>query len=505
MRTAGRVPYAVTALALLLLGCPKGRKGTENGPEGKTGPQVQAPPPLLPIGMTDPFARLSGAAARSLGNGYKALKAKKFDDAATEFRSVLQTAPDNTEVRFRLAGALAQGGHFPEARRELEEVLARDFVAYAGRADKAREWRPFRDSPEWAAYREAEARYRAAYAEGLGIPIPRGFVLVARDRADKTRVVPAGETRLEQHQEAYHYDPATLRFRRLTATDGHVYAAARSADGRTLAFLVVQKMNAAGGFLAPQAGYLDLATLETVGPFNLPGSLPGSAEVGAVSLGFAADRQPVFVAQSGGAERAYVVDTAHTGLTPGATAIIQGEATMVTPLAVKHALKGAPEGVALAADRRSFSLTAGGQVTAARELAESSLDFSPGKKRITYAGALDACKILSEGEAGQNKNAKNELFVYDLEKKSAQRIDSGVSAFETLWLDDNTLVYENGFGQQGTVNLYDFAAHRKLTLPTRHGAGLYGVPTLACEKPAAPEGDAAPEPAAGSAGEEQGD
>jgi hypothetical protein len=116
-------------------------------------------------------------------------------------------------------------------------------------------------------------------------------------------------------------------------------------------------------------------------------------------------------------------------------------------------------------------------VTAARPLAQSSLDWSPGKARLTYAGKLDACKILKGGG-----NDKNELYVYDLAKRTAQRVAAAISPFETLWLDDDRLVYEGGVGKDGQIHLYAFAAHADEKLPTRHGAGLYGVPTLACEQ-----------------------
>ena len=59
---------------------------------------------------------------------------------------------------------------------------------------------------------------------------------------------------------------------------------------------------------------------------------------------------------------------------------------------------------------------------------------------------------------------------------------AAVSPFETLWLDDDRLVYEGGVGKDGKIHLYTFSTHADEALPTRHGAGLYGVPTLACEQ-----------------------
>jgi hypothetical protein len=61
-------------------------------------------------------------------------------------------------------------------------------------------------------------------------------------------------------------------------------------------------------------------------------------------------------------------------------------------------------------------------------------------------------------------------------------VAAAISSFETLWLNDDQLVYEGGVGKSGQLHLYAFATHADSTLQTRHGAGLYGVPTLACEQ-----------------------
>jgi hypothetical protein len=128
-------------------------------------------------------------------------------------------------------------------------------------------------------------------------------------------------------------------------------------------------------------------------------------------------------------------------------------------------------------------------VMAARPIAQSSLAWSPARAKLTYAGKLDACKILKgepSGAAGgggaAGKADKNELYVYDKQKRTAQRIAAAVSPFETAWLDDDRLVYEGGVGKDGRIHIYTFSTHADETLPTRHGAGLYGVPTLACEQ-----------------------
>lgn len=475
------LPISLSLSLLAAAGCKRGGGGA--APDGGDKGAQPAQPALLPVGTLDPFPRLSGLTAKALDRGYRALKAKKPDEAAAAFAEVLAAAPDHTSARFQMARALAQAGKLAEARAQLEELLARDFVAYAGRAATGREWKALRDSPEWATLQAAEGRYRAAYAAGLG----GGFLFVARSRPAKVPAPAGGEARVELNQDAYHYDPATGRYRRLSGS-GQVYAAMRSPDGKTLAFLLVSKLRkgpAGDLFVEPQAGYVDLVALETVGPFKLDGAYHE------VVLGFGA-AGPLWATQTAPGQDGgtFQIDTARTGLGKGAAAP-GGRRTWAQAAQVWHSgQQGSPEGVTLGADGRSFTLAGGGAVTAARELAPTSIEWSPGKARLTYAGKLDACKVLAEGD----KAAKNELFVYDVEKKSAQRIDSGISEFETLWLGDDVLAYENGIGQKGTVNLYVLSAHKRTQLAPRHGAGLYGVPSLRCQA-AEPEEGAEPQEA----------
>ena len=54
--------------------------------------KVDAGPPPV-VGMDDPFARLNGDAAKSLKAGYKAMQAKKYDEARAAFAAVVSAAP----------------------------------------------------------------------------------------------------------------------------------------------------------------------------------------------------------------------------------------------------------------------------------------------------------------------------------------------------------------------------------------------------------------------------
>src|SRR5581483_788675 len=174
------------------------------------------------------------------------------------------------------------------------------------------------------------------------------------------------------------------------------------------------------------------------------------------------------------------LDTARTGLSPlsGGAVIPDGGETRAWPNQVAHADGKQIEGVTITDGATQFAVAGvATPVLAARPIAQATLEWSPKKTRLTYAGKLDACRALKAPVA-----EKNELYVYDVQKHAAQRVAAAVSFFEALWLDDDRLVYEGGVGKDGAIHLYNLPAHADQALPTRHGAGLYGVPTLACEQ-----------------------
>jgi hypothetical protein len=328
----------------------------------------------------------------------------------------------------------------------------------------------------WPKVKALADRYRTAYAAGL----ERGFFFVARTRAATEPTFAAGtvEAPLSLRQEAFHYDPDTRRFRRLTATDGHVFAVNRAPDGKSLTFLVAPKLHRENGldsFVDPRCGVIDLATLTTIGPFTQKGRYD---QVG-LGTNKAGQAMFTFVVTTGNTS-AFTFDTARTGLArlEGESVIPEGGETRAWPSQVAHFEDKAVPGVKIEDGATQFLVDGVDQpVIASRPIAQSSLAWSPARARLTYAGKLDACKILK----GESKD-KNELYVFDKAKKSAQRVAAAVSPFETLWLDDDRLVYEGGVGKDGKIHVYTLSTHADEALPTRHGAGLYGVPTLACEQ-----------------------
>jgi hypothetical protein len=406
-----------------------------------------------------------------LARGYKASRAKKWDEAITEFRSVVKEAPDYVPGRWALVRALVLGGKLDEVPEAYEELVARDFVGSAGRLDKSKELAAVRESPAWAKVGAIRERYRAAWTRDLD----KGILFIARARvADEPKLAADGEAALDLKQEVFHFDPESKRYRRLSETDGHAFALNVSPARKLLSLLVAARLARAGGkelFVDPKVMTLDLTTLEQVGPFGQSGRFEQ------VALGFDAAGQPLYTFTApGGQASVATFDTAKTGLAKVPEAAPVGGETRAFPNQVLHVGEQAADKVQLSDGASQFTIEGVAKpVVAARPLAQSSLAWSPGHTRLTYAGKLDACKALKAATPD-----KNELFVYDVEKRSAQRVAAAVSSFQTHWIDDDRLVYESGAGKAGGLHIYDFAAHADTALPTRHGAGLYGVPMLAC-------------------------
>jgi hypothetical protein len=438
--------------------------------------------PTLPVGSPDPFATLPSEASKLFATANNALKMKKPQPAVAALQNVVDQAPEYTPGRWTLIRALAQLGRFDDVVAAYEPLIARDYVGYAEKLDKGAAFAALRAAPQWAKIQELKTRYRTAYAVGLD----GGFFFVARTHAASEPKwsgkvdggAGAGEAALDLKQEVFHYDPAGKRYRRVTDSDGHAFAINRAPDGKTLAFLVAGRLNRENGvdaFRDPRLGALELATLTVIGPFADKGSFDQ------VGLGTNKSGQPMFtLIVRSGASAAFTFDTARTGLgaLTGDAVIPQGGETRAWPNQVAHFEDKAVPGVKIEDGATQFLVDGVAEaVIAARPIAQSSLAWSPGGTKLTYAGKLDACKILK-----QQSTDKNELYVYDKQKRAAQRIAAAISHFETLWLDDDRLVYEGGVGKAGRIHIYTFSTHSDEALPTRHGAGLYGVPTLACEQ-----------------------
>ena len=467
---------AAVSLCLGAAGCKKSTSDkTQSTGESAKATDTQKPAAPAAVGMADPFARLGSEPLKALKAGYAALKAKKYDDARDSFHKVSEAVPDYTSARYMEARAAALGGHFADVPALWGELLARDYVAFAGKLDKPKDLAALRAAPEWAQVKALETTTAPRYAADLD----KGFFFVARLKDAAAPTFKDGVARLDLKQEAFHYDPTTQRYRRLTETGGHVFAINLAPDRKLLQFLVLTQAQQADDkeilLSGALGGYVDLKSLETVGPFKIP------AQSVNVSLYFNAKGEPIW--QPGDA---YTVDSAKTALVQVTREERDADATFASFGSVDHGAKKVA-GVKLGADAQSLEIDGVDKpVRAARPLSPTTLEWSPDKKWLAYAGSFDACKVMMLGKEGN----KNELFLWDNQKKLASRIAQAVSSFDSLWLDNDHLVYEGGVGKEGKLHVYEVSTRSDSVLKARYGGGLFGYPTLSCEQG---EGDGADE------------
>jgi hypothetical protein len=467
--------------------CKRGAPPAAPAPDARVEPA--APKVELPArgaGMDDPFARMTADSVKSLNAAYAALRAKKPDEARAAFAAVVAAHPDHTAARFQELRAAALAGHPADVVPLWGELLTRDFVAYRGRLDQAKDLAPLRASPEWARLRAIEDATRPAYAAGLA----HGAFFAARARTTGAPAFDAaGTAKLATTQEAYHYDLATGRYRRLSETGGQVFALYAAPDRKTLALLVVPALarlpNGKVGFRDPRGLLLNLATLEASGPAAFG---PAGFTAGQITMCPSATGEALWVVREGETTSPFAFDA--TG-----SALVRANGQACAPDAGTEA---APDGVRrLRPEDGRAHLSESGDlleidgetkpIRLARPVEPASLSWSPGGKRLAYAGLSNPC-------ASSKKNDRNELYLWDADKKRPVRIASAVSRFESVWLDDDHLLYEGGLEGAARLLVHDVAAGRAAPLKVRAGAGLAGFPSAACDEDHDHAGDEGSDP-----------
>ena len=444
--------------------------------------KVDAGPPPL-VGMDDPFVRLNGDAAKSLKAGYKAMQGKKYDEARAAFAAVVSAAPDYSPARMQEIKAAALGGHVTEVPALWKELLARDYVAFAGRLDKPKELAPLRAGPEWARIKALEASIKPAYAADLG----KGLFFLARGRDLAVKTGSDGTAKLELSQELFQVDLGSKRYRRLSETEGRVYAYSVAPERKAISFLVVASVADPAGpapqFFEPSVGAIDLATLETTGPVRLG---PPGTRAAEVVMGWSGQGDPIWILRGPGGgpagdETSYALDATRTAaVAVSVSGIIPIHRTTATPSSVSTSSLPA-EQISLSEDRKSLQITDEDRtLRATRALDPETVRFAPAGRRLVYAGAFDECNPGARG-----KSAKNELYLWERGKKAATRIATAPSAFRLDWSDDDRLVYQAGAGKQSRIHVLEVATKTDTVLKPR-AAALVGFDAVVC--PGAPAG-----------------
>ncbi len=210
--------------------------------------------------------------------------------------------------------AATLGGQVTDVPALWKELLARDFVAFAGRLDKPKELAPLRAGPEWARIKALEASIKPAYAADLG----KGLFFIARGRDLVVKTAANGTAKIELNQELFQVDLGSKRYRRLSETEGRVFAYSVAPERKAISFLIVASVADPAGpapqFFEPSVGAIDLATLETTGPVRLG---PPGTRAAEVVMGWSGQGDPVWIVRGAGGgpageETSYALDATRT-------------------------------------------------------------------------------------------------------------------------------------------------------------------------------------------------
>jgi hypothetical protein len=448
---------------------------------------VEAPtmPPRPPVvvGMDDPFVRMNTTALRTLDAGWKAMKRKQYPEARTAFEAVVKAYPDKPAARFAEVRAAILAGDHAAVPALWRQLLARDFVGYAGRLERGKETAALRAGPHWAEVQGVEGEMAVLYPSGLG----RGFFFVARTHLNAPPTFSQepgapGEGNVTLNQEVYHFDPTTRKIRRISDTGGRVVAVHRDGQKHQQLMLLlartVKKVEGANAmaFARPEAALVSLDTLVT------SAALPIEADAVAVDLCYSPRGEPTWTVSTPGSVegRALTVDATGAALVPveepcGSTVAT----TIVEPRGVEHR-RAEPDGVSLSGDGLALTGVDGDRPLRAKQpIRPGSFAWSPGKKRFVYTGIVGRCP-----EAEPTPPETGGLFVWDAEEKKSARVKAASGSHEAQWVDDDHLAYESGTSHAPKLTVHDFSeGGESVVVKAPAGAGLFGLPAFPCDQP----------------------
>ncbi|HEY7372269.1 MAG TPA: hypothetical protein VIF57_08935 [Polyangia bacterium] len=484
MSPTGRVAAAALALAFAQA-CKQGPSSTAAPPAGAravgagspgAGGGAAAPgsgAPRVPVGVKTPFEPLDRASAKTFAAAQAALRAKKYGPARDLFHEVVTAHPDHLAARHQELRSALLADPAADVRELWRDLLARDFIGYASRLDTAPELAALRRSPRWPELTQIRAELEAAYAQGF----ERGFFFVARSHPAKPQLYDEkARPVLELFQEAYFYDLATGRVRRLTETGGRVFGILPDRKGKRLLLLLVEALadhdvDTGHSFSIFKAGLVSLETLEQKAPIAFPAGAPAAE----VSLCVSDKGTPLWTTTA-----RYTVDPAQKKLVETPEVCPATSGVTVTPDRGQRA-RPAAAGVIVDVGRRAFTIDGTQEVRRKGSIARESIGWSPAKTRLVFADAYSPCDLeQSSPDESWPLTARSALLLWDVATKKATPVAEAFSFFEWEWLDDDHLAHEAGSKTSPRVAVYEISSGTDTVVDTRAGAGLVAVPTSAC-------------------------
>jgi hypothetical protein len=294
--------------------------------------------PAAGPGVADPF-RAPEPRATELNAAAKVLyRQGKWEEARAQYRAAEAADPTFLAPRLNVACSFVRQERFAEAVAEIRALIERAYVPWSREVLEAADLGALKVQPQMTEVRQVLGAAALAWGAGL----EESVIFVGRMRPPLHVPPGSGEFILNPHQELFAFLPASGRFRQLTAEDGHVVAAARSADGRRVVYLTAQKLvrGEMSGLDTVAVRELTLATMTATAPVLVPGpvarvavhatsrgllfQIAGPRTGGWFALGGGGSLAPVAPARSG---PPLAVLTAE-GALPTGPAIVRGACTV---------------------------------------------------------------------------------------------------------------------------------------------------------------------------------
>ena len=188
---------------------------------------------------------------------------------------------------------------------------------------------------------------------------------------------------LELFQEAYHYDVAQGRVRRLTDLGGRVFAIASDRARKQLLLLAVEglennELDTGWRFSIFRAAVLSLDALEQTASLTFPEKGP----VSEIRMCISEKGTPLWITKTG-----YTLDPARKKLVPTTEACPPGSGVKVTTIRGEH-LRPPAAGVSIGVSRETLTIDGSPEIRRKGYVATNLIGWSPAKTRLVWAGDL---------------------------------------------------------------------------------------------------------------------
>ena len=233
------------------------------------------PQPANGIGSADPF-RAPDPKATELNAAAKLLyRQGKWEEARAQYRAALAADATFLAPRLNIACSFVRQERFAEATSEVRALVERAYVPWAREVLEAADLGALKVRPEMAELRRVLTAAADKWAEGLDDAV----IFVGRQKPPlRIPDAGAGVFLLNPHQEVYAFLPEAGLHRQLTAEDGRVLLATRTADRRRIVYVTAEKLVRGAdaddlGLRGVVLGELVLATMAADKPIRVDGDV----------------------------------------------------------------------------------------------------------------------------------------------------------------------------------------------------------------------------------------